>query len=87
MRHVWGIRWRNRCIQFCCDISSVVVAVISYGTSKDTHLMQLLRVLFLCAAQFKFIVMAKHVPGKKNAIADSLSRFNMQVFRQLAPHS
>ena len=49
--------------------------------------MQLLRELFLCAARFKFIVMAKHVPGKENAITDSLSRFNMQVFRQLAPHS
>ena len=54
---------------------------------KDTRLMQLLRELFLCAARFKFIVMAKYVPGKENAIADTLSRFNMQVFRQLAPHS
>ena len=84
--HVWGSRWRNGRIQFCCDNQSVV-AVISSGTAKDTRLMQLLRELFLCAARFKFIVMAKHVPGKENAIADSLSRFNMQVFRQLAPHS
>ena len=84
--HVWGSRWRSRRIHFCCDNQSVV-AVISSGTAKDTRLMQLLRELFLCAARFKFIVMAKHVPGKENAIADSLSRFNMQVFRQLAPHS
>ena len=83
---VWGSRWRNRRIQFCCD-NQCVAAVISSGTAKDTRLMQLLREIFLCAARFKFIVMAKDVPGKENAIADSLSRFNMQVFRQLAPHS
>ena len=49
--------------------------------------MQLLRELFLCAARFILMVPAKHVPGKENAIADSLSRFNMQVFCQLAPQS
>ena len=53
--HVWGSRWRNRRIHFCCDNQSVV-AVISSGTAKDTRLMQLLRELFLCAARFKFIV-------------------------------
>ena len=84
--HVWGSKWRDRRILFCCD-SQGVVAVISSGTSKDTRLMQLLRELFLCAARFNFMVTAKHVPGKENAIADSLSRFNMQVFRQLAPRS
>ena len=82
--HVWGSKWRDRRIQFCCD-NQGVVAVISSGTSKDTRLMQLLRELFLCAVQFNFMVSAKHVPGKENAIADSLSRFNMQVFRQLVP--
>ena len=47
--------------------------------------MQLLRELFLCDARFNMKVTAKHVPGKYSAIADALSRFNMQVFRQLAP--
>jgi hypothetical protein len=49
--------------------------------------MQLLRELFLCAASFNFTVTARHVPGKENAIADPLSRFNMQVFRQMAPQA
>ena len=49
--------------------------------------MQLLRELFLCAARFNINVTANHVPGKQNAIADALSRFNMQVFRQLAPQA
>ena len=83
---MYGIVGRNRRTQFCCDNQSFV-AVISSGTSKDTRPMQLLRELFLCLDRFKFIVRAKHVPSKENAIADSLSRCNMQVFRQLAPLS
>ena len=49
--------------------------------------MKLVRELFLCAARLNFTITAKHVPGKDNGIADALSRFNMQVFRQLAPHA
>ena len=41
----------------------------------------------MCGPQFHFSVTAKHVPGKENDIADALSRFNMQVFRQLAPQA
>ncbi len=81
--NVWGSKWCYRRIQFGCDNQSVV-AVISSGTSKDSRLMQLLWELFLCAARFNIKVMAKYVPGKQNAITDSLSRFNIQVFRQLA---
>ena len=83
---VWGEKWRNCRIQFCSDNQSVV-AIISSGTSRDSQLMQLLRELFLCAARFNFKVSAKHVAGKDNGIADSLSRFNMQVFRRLAPQA
>ena len=84
--HVWGTHWRNRRVQFCCDNQSVV-AIISSGTSKERPIMQLLRELFLCSARFGFKVSAKHVPGRENGIADALSRFNMQVFLQLAPQA
>ena len=76
--HVWGSKWRDHRIQFCCD-NQGVVAVISSGTFKDTRLMQLLRELFLCAARFNFMVTAKHVPGKENAIADFLSCFKVLI--------
>ena len=49
--------------------------------------MKLVKQLFLCAARMNFTIIAKHVPGKDNNIADSLSRFSMQVFRQLAPRA
>ena len=47
--------------------------------------MQLQRELFLCAARFNMKVTEKHVPGIDNTLDDALSRFNKQVFRQLAP--
>ena len=45
--HVWDSRWWDNCIQFCCDNQGVVVAVISFTTSKDTCVMQMLRELFV----------------------------------------
>ena len=84
--YVWGEKWRNRRIQFDCDNQSVV-AIINSGTSKDSHIMKLVREIFLCAARINFTIIAKHVPGKDNNIADSLSRFHMQVFCQLATHA
>ena len=81
-----GGEWRNRRIQFDCDNQSVV-AIINSGTSKDNHIMQLVRELFLCAARMNFTIIEKHVPRKDNNIADSLSRFNMQVCHQLVPHA
>ena len=47
--------------------------------------MGLMRSLLLAAAKFNFTFSALHVPGEKNTIADALSRFNWQVFHQLAP--
>ena len=32
-----------------------------------------------------FLVRARHVPGVHNEIADALSRFQVQRFRELAP--
>ena len=84
--HLWGSGWSRKRIQFLCD-NEGVVAVITSGTSKDQSIMQLLRLLFLSSARYNFKVMAKHVPGKTNSIADALSRFNMQAFFQLAPQA
>ena len=80
----WGHLWSTKRILFLCDNEAVVHCLTS-GTSHSSHVMDLLRRLFLCAAKFNFTASAKHVPGIHNTIADSLSRFQMQVFRQEAP--
>ena len=67
-----------------CDNEAIVHSLTS-GTSCSPDVMDLLRRLFLCAAKFNFTASAKHVPGIHNTIADSLSCFQIQVFRLAAP--
>jgi len=49
--------------------------------------MDLVRDLTLCTLRYNFYFQAVHVPGINNNIADSLSRFQMECFHQLAPHT
>lgn len=83
---VWGNTWSRLRVVFQCD-NSAVVSVISSGTSRDPAVMHLLRSLLLAAATFNFTVTATHLPGKLNRVADALSRFQFQVFRQLCPEA
>ena len=62
-----------------------VVSVINSSHSKTPHIMDLVRRLRYLSMQHNFIVRAHHVPGVSNAIADALSRFQMQHFRVLSP--
>ena len=84
--NLWGHYWSSRRVEFLSDNTSVV-DVLKSGTAKDPNLMNLLRYLFLMAARHSFTFTATHVRGKLNPVADSLSRFQFQRFRQLAPHA
>ena len=82
----WGPQWSTKRILFLSD-NEAVVAALSSGTSHSPDIMSLIRTLHFCAAKHNFTASAKHVPGTHNSIADALSRFHMQVFRQLAPEA
>ena len=82
--HLWAHKWSKQRVGFHLDNASIV-HVLNSRTSKDSPIMQLLRSLLLVAARFNFTFEAKPLPGCENRIADALSRFNWQVFRQLAP--
>ena len=69
---------------FYCDNESVV-QIVNSGASRDDIIMDLVGELFLVAAKNDFRIYASHVAGKKNLIADSLSRFNLQEFFRLVP--
>jgi len=73
-------------LQFWCDNESVV-AIINSGHSKAPRVMDLVRFLVLISMKHNFLVRARHVPGAKNGIADALSRFQVQRFRELAPNA
>ena len=81
---LWGHTWSRKRIKFYCD-NQATVYIISKGRSKETVLMKLMRTLVMCATNNNFAVYSEFLPGYKNSIADSLSRFQMERFRQLAP--
>jgi hypothetical protein len=84
--YIWGSQLKNKMILFHCDNESVV-QVINRQSSKSAKLMVLVRELTLKCLQFNLVLRAEHIPGVKNGVADSLSRFQMTRFRELAPNA
>ncbi len=80
---LWGKEWSATSIIIHCD-NEATVHCINKGRSHSPTLMPLLRRLIWISACEQFIITAKHIPGSKNLIADSLSRFAFQKFRTLA---
>ena len=82
--HVWGCQWARLQVEFLCDNHAVVV-IINSGSTHDPLSIHLMRRLVLVACQFHFSISARHVPGRHNAAANSLSRSHLQEFRRLHP--
>jgi len=80
----WGSLWRNHTVVFNTD-NEALVSIINKQTSKISCIMYLLRKLVLQCLDLNIIFRARHVRGKDNSIADSLSRFQIQRFKALAP--
>ena len=49
--------------------------------------MDLVRHLTLVTLKYNFYLKVHHIEGKRNQIADSLSQFQMEKCRILAPHA
>lgn len=80
---LWGQTLRNRSVLFFSD-NAAVVAIINKQTSKEKHMMILVRRLVLAALRFNIHFRAKHIPGKLNVFADYLSRLQVDSFRHEA---
>ena len=81
---LWYPQFSGKRLQFWCDNQSVV-AIINSGHSKASRAMDLVRFSVLIFMKHYFLVRARHVPGVNDEIADALSRFQVQRFRELAP--
>ncbi len=81
---IWGPQsvWK-RVIFFCDNIS--VVHIVNTKRSSFKSIMKLVRALTLITMRYNFYFRAQHVSGSSNEIADSLSRFQVQRSRTLAP--
>ena len=83
---VWGPSWRGKTILARCD-NIAVVAIVNHGSSKNAEAMQLLRCLSFIAATFDFRLVATHIRGRDNILADALSRDNWSLFNSLYPQA
>ena len=81
--HLWANFFSKKRIQFFCDNESVV-SIVNTKRSRIPRVMDLVRHLTLLTLRFNFYIRAEHIKGKRNDIADSLSRFQMNRFRKLA---
>ncbi|CAG2248786.1 GLS [Mytilus edulis] len=70
----WAKCWQNKRVYIYCDNSSTV-GCINKCTSKNKLLMSFLRELFWLSATNNFQLVAIHLPGKHNDMADAVSRW------------
>ena len=83
---VWGEGWRGKTIQVWYD-NVAAVSTVNHGSSANRDVMHLARCLAFVKAKFEFELLATHLPGARNTIADALSRNNMASFHSLLPQA
>ena len=71
---MWSPLMANSRVLFMCDNMSIVAVL----NSKDKFIMRLVRRL-VATVQYNIHFAAKHIPGKSNTVADTLSRFQEGV--------
>ena len=82
--HLRGHLIRNRCILFFTD-NEALVYIINKQSCRDKSLMSFVRKLVSVCLKYNIVFKAKHVPGVHNKLADSLSRLQIPILKQLAP--
>ena len=70
-----------------CD-NEAVVTILNSGRTRDPFLAAIARNIFMSAAVSDIYLKIVHIPGKKNVVADLLSRWenNMKNLDILASH-
>ena len=72
---LWATKLRHRKFIVSCDNQAAVI-VINSGSTKDQFMQRCLRQLWFSAAVFDFELLARHIPGEHNVLADALSRWD-----------
>ncbi|KAM3922975.1 uncharacterized protein RB166_012055 [Leptodactylus fuscus] len=84
---VWGGVFRDKRLRLHCDNLGGVVQAINNLSASSPPVVCLLQQLVLRCMSLNAWVVAKHVPGIHNGIADALSRLQWERFRVLAPEA
>ena len=83
---LWGRSWRGQTVLARCD-NAAVVSIIGKGSSRDKEAMHLARCLAFFQAEFDVQLMASHIKGVKNVLADALYRNDSVLFRAQCPQA
>lgn len=76
---IWSDRLRDRQIVIYSD-NIAIVQVWESGSSKDKHIMKLVRLLFFRCINFNISLSLRHLSGCHNIYADLLSRLQVPQF-------
>ena len=76
---IWGRCWRGMRVQWLCDNQAAICAVRK-RSCRDQAMMHLIRCLFFLEAWYGFELVAAHLPGRENMLADDFSRNRLSVF-------
>ena len=82
---LWGDIIRNKALLVFSD-NMAVVHILNKSSSKDKVIVKLVRKLVLKCLHLNLYIKARHIPGKQNCLADNLSQFHNQKFKEQAPH-
>ena len=72
---IWANVWKDQRITLLCD-NLAVVEVLNNGKTRDPYLATCARNVWLLMSTFNIHLNICHIPGKKNNIADLLSRWD-----------
>lgn len=81
---LWGQSFANKRILLHTDNKGVLYA-INCLSSGNVMVVRILRHIVWYCLRYNIWLKARHLPGVENSIADSLSRFQMNIFRLLVP--
>jgi len=81
--HTWGALWQRQKILFHHD-NQAVVSIWESGSTRAKETMALVCLLYFSTAKYNINVCIAHIADADNEIADSLSRFQQDRFKQLA---
>ena len=85
----WGLQWQGKALTIHCD-NQAVVSILNTGYTRDLTLAAIARNIFMLTAQLNLDMVTLHILGKRNIVADTLSRLQegphqLQKLAQIMP--
>ena len=71
----WAPHWRHKALTIHCD-NEAAVRILNTGHTRDMTLAAIARNISMLTARFDLETRTMHIQGKKNIVADILSRWH-----------